>query len=165
MPIEPGDISIHMIDPTDGRSLQNWSFCDARVNCISIGRDESAGIHLADPYVSRIHVELIRDENGWILHARGRNGVFVDGRSVTEYRLSHGSRFRLASVGPMFRFDSEVVTEGGGQQTLSIDPAVMNLMTLNKVEVVQQADEVTQTDYFRQLQEKARLLRRQRTGS
>lgn len=157
------EVSIHMIDPADGRSLQKWSFDGQQIDCISIGRDEAAKIQLADPYVSRIHAELIRDEEGWTLFARGRNGVYVNGRSVTEARLIHGSRFRLASVGPTFRFDGHAVSTG--QQTLVIDAAVMSLLILNKSEVAEQVNEIVESDYFKQLQEKARTLRSQRPKS
>lgn len=158
-----GEVSIHMVDPTDGRSLQKWSFRDPALASITIGRDEAATIQLADPYVSRIHVELVRDDEGWSLVARGRNGVYLNGRNVTEHRLCAGDRFRLSSVGPMFRFGADGASQV--QQTLNVSPAVMELMMLNKAEVAQQANEISQTDYFQQLQAKARLLRRQRTDS
>lgn len=160
MSAQDTEISIHMIEPADGRTLQKWTFPFPAVTCISIGRDDAASVQVADPYVSRIHLEIVHDSNGWNLLARGRNGVYVDGRSVTEYRITHGTRFRLSSVGPIFRFDTE--SESMGLQTLSIDPAVWNLMALNKSEVLQQADEITETDYFQRLQDKARQLRRNR---
>jgi hypothetical protein len=160
MPADVRAISLHLIDPSDGRSLQTWSFSAER---ITIGRDEAAGIPLADPYVSRIHAELVHADGGWSLFARGRNGVFVDGRSIAEHRLEDGTTFRLAAVGPMFRFDNG--SESMGQATLSYDPDAVILLTLNSKEVAQQANEIASTDYFQQLREKARELRRQRTGS
>jgi pSer/pThr/pTyr-binding forkhead associated (FHA) protein len=159
---ETGDVSISMIDSTDGRSLQSWSFIGSDVDRITIGRDESASVKLADPYVSRIHLEIVRDADGWKLHALGRNGVYVDGCSVTEYRMSHGLKFRLASVGPTFRFDNEEASIG--RQTLVVDPTIMQLLNLNKDTVVSQADEIAQTEYFLQLQQKAREFRKQRSG-
>jgi len=153
-----GEVSIHMIEPGDGRSLQKWVFSCPGVARISIGRDEAASVRLADPYVSRIHLEIVLVDQTWVLHAQGRNGVYVDGKSVTEHPLVHGTRFRLSAVGPMFRFESE--TGSSGLQTLSLDPTVINLLTLNRAEVTQQADEICESDYFQQLQEKARLLRR-----
>lgn len=158
-----GEVSIHMIEPADGRSLQKWVFPFPGVDRISIGRDETASVRLADPYVSRIHLEIVLVNQEWVLLARGRNGVYVDGKSVTEHPLAHGTRFRLSSVGPMFRFESESVSSG--QQTLSLDPAIINLLTLNRTVVNQQADEISQTNYFHQLQEKARLLRQKRGNS
>ena len=109
-------ISLHLIDSSDGRSLQCWTFQASR---ITIGRDPTADIPLADHYVSRIHVEILRDESGWRLFTRGRNGVYVNGKSVEEYQLQHGMTFRLAAVGPQFRFD--MVTERTGQATISFD--------------------------------------------
>jgi hypothetical protein len=157
------EVSIHMIESGDGRTLQTWVFRYPEVTKISIGRDESASVRLADPYVSRIHLEIVRVDQAWILLARGRNGVFVDGKSVVEQALVHGTRFRLSSVGPMFRFESQGRASAG--QTLSLDPAIINLLSLNRQEVHQKADEICQTDYFHRLQEKARLLRQQRGRS
>ena len=157
-----GEVSIHMIEPGDGRSLQRWVFRYPDVERIAIGRGEDAHVKLADPYVSRTHLEIIRQAEDWYLHARGRNGVFVEGRSVTECKLAHGTQFRLSLVGPTFRFDSE--GESAGVQTLSVDQSVLNLMTFNRQEVTQQADEIAETDYFKQLQEKARKLREQRSN-
>lgn len=137
-----------------------WTFSAPIPQCISIGRDAEASVSLADPYVSRIHAELILDGSSWKLVSRGRNGVYVDGRSIEEFPLTHGTRFRLSSVGPTFRFDQQ--TAAVGQHTLTIDPTVMQFLSLNQSQVHEQADEIAQTNYFRQLQEKARLLRQQR---
>lgn len=119
---------------------------------------------IADFYVSRIHLEIVRDEEGWMLHALGRNGVFVDGRSVTEYWMTNGVMFRLASVGFTFRFDRE--QEAFGRSTLVVvDQAVMQLLNRNKPVVAKQTDEIARADYLHQLQQKARLLRSQRAKS
>lgn len=139
-----------------------WTFSDPIPDCISIGRDASASVALSDPYVSRIHAELIWDGSSWKLWSRGRNGVYVDGRGVDNYPLTHGTRFRLSSVGPTFRFDQQ--SAAVGQHTLTIDPTVMQFLSLNQTQVVEQANEIAETNYFRQLQEKARLLRQQRTA-
>lgn len=153
-------VSFHLIDPTDGRSLQTWSFTTPR---ITIGRGETESIALADPYVSRVHAEILWNGEAWQLFARGRNGVIVDGKSVAEYPLTHGAVFRLGGSGPSFRFDVAPVQHG--QATLCFDSNVVILLAFNKDEVEVQANEVVETDYFQQLQRKARELRRQRSVS
>jgi pSer/pThr/pTyr-binding forkhead associated (FHA) protein len=150
-------ITVHLIDEADGRTLQHWTF--NRSNVI-IGRDEAAQIPLADPYVSRVHVELIREDRGWVLVSRGRNGVLVQGRPVDSCPATPGLVFRLGAIGPMFRIDAEVSSTGA--QTLSIDPSTMIVLALNNELMVRQADEIAETDYFRQLQAKARTFRQQR---
>ncbi|MCA9049527.1 MAG: FHA domain-containing protein [Planctomycetaceae bacterium] len=155
-----GNVYITMIDPTDGRSIQRWSIKDAPLTTISLGRDEKADIQLSDPYISRIHLQLVRSDDGWTMFARGRNGVFVDGKSVTEYSMSDGTQFRLSPVGPMFRFECKNIWQG--RQTLVVSPEIINLMDVNTTEVFRQADEISKTEYFQQLQERVRSLRRQR---
>jgi hypothetical protein len=154
-------ISLQLVDPSDGRTLQAWGFDSHR---ITIGRDDAADIPLADPYVSRIHAEIVHDDgSGWRLLARGRNGVFMDGRSVAECELAAGATFRLGATGPMFRFGEPA--EQRPEATLSFDPDAVILLSLNAQVVNRQADEITATDYFQQLQRKARELREQRSGS
>lgn len=161
MSIQPhGSVSVHLIDPADGRTLQTWSFAQQR---ITIGRGETESIPLADPYVSRLHAELICVGGVWQLFARGRNGVFVNGKSVAESRLDHGGTFRLGISGPMFRFDAAPAATG--QATLSFDPDAIIVLAFDRSEVQEQAQDIVETDYFRQLQEKARLLRRQRAAT
>jgi pSer/pThr/pTyr-binding forkhead associated (FHA) protein len=153
-------ITLHLVDPADGRSLQSWSFRQDRV---TIGRDTTADLPLVDPYVSRVHVELLHSTEGWSLHCLGRNGVYVDGKSVDRFRLSPGMTFRLANVGPMFRFDPQ--TEPVGTSTLCFDSSSMVVLELNPSDVRQRVDEIAVTDYFQQLQQKARQLRSDRTAT
>lgn len=153
------DATLHLLDPADGRLLQSWSFSSPR---ITIGRGDAESLTLADPYVSRLHAELVNDSEGWILHSRGRNGVFIDGRRIKESRLNPGSTFRLGPAGPLFQFGN--ATPNNGNATLSFDPESIILLALDRKEVEQQAQAVTETDYFRTLQSKARELRRQRSS-
>lgn len=153
-------VVIHLVDPSDGRSLQSWSFATP---VITIGRDDASSIVLTDPYVSRTHVELKRGAGGWRLTSKGRNGVLIDGRSVEEQVINSGVRFRLGTTGPCFRFEEEVTQTS--MATLSFDPESLLILKLNSTEVAKEAEEVSSTDYFRQLQQKARELRRQRNPS
>lgn len=155
-----GSVSIHWIDPVDGRSLQSWTFDDQR---ITIGRGTGESIPLSDPYVSRLHAEVLHRDGKWCLIAHGRNGVLVDGRPVTEEALSHGATFRLGLQGPMFRFDAHQVESA--QATLSFDESALMLLTMNRQEVESEASEIAESDFFRQLRNKARQLRQARRGS
>ena len=97
-------IAVHLVDPTDARSLQIWTFDGSAA--VTIGRGEEQSIVLADPYVSREHAELLPRDGQWELTSKGRNGVQVDGKSISTCRISHGTVFRLGPVGPVFRFES-----------------------------------------------------------
>lgn len=154
----PETVSLHLIDAADGRSLQIWSFSTSR---ITIGRGDGESLVLADPYISRVHAELVGEGGLWELISRGRNGVYVDGRMITACRLEHGAIFRLGQNGPTFRFAS--AQQAGGHATLCFDPESFVVLAFNKQAVELEAQEIAETDYFRRLQQKARDLRRQRT--
>lgn len=154
-----GSVKIHLIDSSDGRTLQTWSFGSAR---ISIGRDAQQDISLSDPYVSRLHAELVQAGGAWQLFSRGRNGVIVHGKAIDEIRLEAGMTFRLGANGPLFRFDqTEQVT---GQATLSFDPESVIVLSFDREAVKAEAESVAGTDYFRQLNEKAKELRARRAA-
>jgi pSer/pThr/pTyr-binding forkhead associated (FHA) protein len=72
---------------------------------LAIGRSMMAEIRIDfDPLVSRLHAELERIEDDWILTDRGlsRNGSFVNEEQVTSWR-------RLRD-GDLLRFGSTIVT-------------------------------------------------------
>jgi pSer/pThr/pTyr-binding forkhead associated (FHA) protein len=158
MPAEASPkISLHLLDHSDGRSLQIWTFDD--VTAITIGRDEDQSIVLADPYVSRTHAELQRNGVGWELVSKGRNGVLVDGKTIASCLVDHGTVFRLGPNGPAFRFENDAVRTP--MQTLSFNPESMVVLQLNRQQLDEQTREVVETDFFQQLRDKARELRRQ----
>jgi signal transduction histidine kinase len=61
---------------------------------VVIGRDESAGIQLDDPNMSRTHARVRRDSSGafTIEDLGSRDGTFVNGVEVTSARLEFGDR-------------------------------------------------------------------------
>lgn len=150
-------ISLDLIDPSDGRSLQSWNFSTERV---TIGRGDEMDIALADPYVSRLHAELVRTDGTWYLQPRGRNGVYVEGKSSGELALRQGTTFRLGPQGPIFRFGNAPATKV--LSTLTFDAESLVVLALNRQEVEVQAQEIMATDYFQQLQQQARQMRRRR---
>ena len=61
-----------------------------------IGRRPASDIVLDDATVSRRHaIVLERDGQSVIADDRSRNGVFVNGRRVSESRLHHGDEVRI----------------------------------------------------------------------
>jgi len=55
---------------------------------ISIGRDSYTDIVLEDPTVSRLHVEMLREQNELVLYDRSSNGTTVNGKLVTRHALN-----------------------------------------------------------------------------
>lgn len=156
----PDDITIQLVDPSDGRQLHAWYF--ESVDSITIGRGDDQRVTLADPYVSRRHAELRRDGSGWRLIALGRGGVFVSGSSVSDIALSADTVFRLGSNGPALRY--QVKSEESGSATLSFDPECTIFLQMDRRQLEAEARDVVETDYFQRLQQTARELRRQRTN-
>lgn len=54
---------------------------------ITIGRDAACGIVVPQTEVSRHHADVLPDEQGYVVHDRSTNGVFVNGERVTGSRL------------------------------------------------------------------------------
>lgn len=60
-------------------------------DCVTIGRSSSADIHLPQAYVSRRHVQLLRQGSGWLLKDLGsRGGTKVNGEQADEQPIKHG---------------------------------------------------------------------------
>src|SRR6266850_362373 len=55
---------------------------------ISIGRDSYTDIIIEDPTVSRLHVEILREQNDLVLYDRSSNGTTVNGRAVRRHVLN-----------------------------------------------------------------------------
>ena len=63
-----------------------------------IGRRPGADIVLDDATVSRRHALILeRDGEPVIADDRSRNGIYVNGRRVTEARLRHGDQVQIGS--------------------------------------------------------------------
>ena len=69
---------------------------DLEGDAISIGRDGTNQIQIADSEVSRQHAQILRDEQGYLLVDLGSsNGTFVDMEKIHERRLKTGDRVSL----------------------------------------------------------------------
>lgn len=75
---------------------------------VTLGRDGSNDIVLAENSVSRRHALLTRDANGGVhlADAGSANGVFVNGRRVQEVVLAPGDEIRIGDNS--FRFDNSM---------------------------------------------------------
>lgn len=61
-----------------------------------VGRSPAAHVVLNDPRISRSHASVTIDENGVILRdLNSQNGVYVNGRRVTEQALTPGDRILI----------------------------------------------------------------------
>ncbi len=65
---------------------------------VRLGRDETCEVRLRDPLVSKLHAEIFVDlfsATFTIRDLRSRNGIQVNGRSVTEANLEAGDELRI----------------------------------------------------------------------
>ncbi len=66
---------------------------------VTIGRDSESDWCLDHPSVSRLHAELRRDGDVWLLHdKRSKNGCFVEGTRTHDARLEQSTWLRLGDI-------------------------------------------------------------------
>ncbi|MDX1739997.1 MAG: transglycosylase SLT domain-containing protein [Rhodothermales bacterium] len=73
-----------------------------------IGRDPSCDVSVDSPVVSRIHVEIVyENESWWLIDRLSRNGVFAGGERVNRLRITGETEVRLGQDGPTVRLSVE----------------------------------------------------------
>ena len=83
-------------------------------NEVSIGRDKTNDIRIADRSISRRHCAIKSDgEHFTIIDFESFNGTFVNGAGIKEQALKHGDRVTLGDVRFLF-FEYETEHEGSG---------------------------------------------------
>lgn len=156
-------IVVHLLDPAYQRPAKSWRFSDKSL--VTIGRGDDCDVELNDPYVSRLHVELLWNEEGWSLVSRGRNGVTIHGKPVEQSPLLSGEVFRLGTSGPLLKFELATALNAASSDnpaTLCFDTAQVGIFLLDPAKIDREVKEIAEGDYFQTLQKKARDLRRQR---
>jgi pSer/pThr/pTyr-binding forkhead associated (FHA) protein len=93
---------------------------------VSLGRDASSDIVVAQNEVSRRHAEIVAGEGGYIVHDYSTNGVYVNGARVEKSQLL--SRSDVLRIGDEeFRFYADVMLSGampaGGQIVSGVSQA------------------------------------------
>jgi pSer/pThr/pTyr-binding forkhead associated (FHA) protein len=71
-----------------------------------VGRSREADMVVDDPNVSRRHLELRREMDGWVARDLGStNGIQVNGRQVNETALAPGDQVTLGLTTLTFELD------------------------------------------------------------
>lgn len=152
-------VVVELIDSSLGRSVQRWSF---QAQSISIGRSPKCDVALSDKYVSRDHAEIRWFSGEWWIISRGRNGVVVDGKRISEQVISSGTMFRLGSEGPQFRF-VHVSPEDLSEHTLSLETVIPAPLVFNSDRLEREVREIEANDYFQVLRQRSKELRSHRS--
>ena len=66
---------------------------------LSVGRGKSSDIVLEDPTASRNHCLIRKDSDNWLIEDRkSQNGIFVNGKKITERVLCEGDIIRIGTI-------------------------------------------------------------------
>ena len=102
--------------PTTGTGGRLVSLVDGkeyvvRPTGVTIGRDASCDVVVAQNEVSRRHAEIVPSERGYLIHDHSTNGVYVNGGRVQHSQLL--ARSDVVRVGTEeFRFYADVIPAG-----------------------------------------------------
>jgi len=71
---------------------------------VSIGRSNKSSIIIKDPYISREHLRIVKDEGDYYLEdMESGNGTIVNGEKIMDVvRLKNGDRIKLGAVEFLF---------------------------------------------------------------
>jgi pSer/pThr/pTyr-binding forkhead associated (FHA) protein len=116
---------------------------------VIIGREApSAKFVIADPAVSRRHAQISRQDDGYMIEdLNSTNGTFINAqRVVGAVPLTPGDLIELGTAVTL------------SYDTLDLDNVTM--LALNQGKVGELVEDIVQQEYFRQLQEQLKVLRR-----
>ncbi len=94
----PGLLQFAPMGP--GRSMRYIALTGTEV---TIGRSETCDIHVEDSEASRLHARVSRSKRYWeLIDNDSTNGVYLNGKRITEYPLAGGEVIRIGST--FYRF-------------------------------------------------------------
>jgi soluble lytic murein transglycosylase-like protein len=74
-------------------------------NNFTVGRSEQCSIQIDDGLVSRVHIEVFKENNGWwISDKNSSNGTFLNGNKIKKTKLKNAATLQLGSNGPILHF-------------------------------------------------------------
>ncbi|AIE74407.1 MULTISPECIES: FHA domain-containing protein [unclassified Synechocystis] len=101
-------ITLTLLLPGKSVPVQSWTF--ESESAIRVGRAADNDVVLYSAVVSRHHLELQREQDGWVAINLGANGTYLESKTVDKLPLEDGMVLRLASSGPkiQIKLQSEV---------------------------------------------------------
>jgi len=154
---------LQLLDPLRGHAVQTWQF-DGRT-VIRIGRADENDITLGDPQVSRRHAEIHSRDGVWQLVSLGRHGTLIADEPVTEAKLKDGMTVQLGPTGPKLRFLLTQPRVEDETTMIRSEPAISEMLRLDRDKVEQEAREIADTPAFRRVQDLAGKLRERKSSS
>lgn len=90
-----------------------------------IGRGVDCDVVLTDPLCSRVHCRVRREADGWyLLDANSRNGTFIAGERIQEFKLEEKTTFRVGSTEFEFHLSDHPPTQAS-VHTLNITQTIV----------------------------------------
>lgn len=91
-------IILSLLHPLNKTPIQNWTFEEQDV--IRIGRSTDNDVVLYSAVVSRHHLEIRKEAEGWTIQSLGTNGTYLEGKRIQNVTAENGLVVRLARSGP-----------------------------------------------------------------
>jgi hypothetical protein len=152
-------VSLELLDADQVHSLQNWTFDGLDV--ITVGRADEQNVSIVNPHVSRLHLELRLDVDGWRVKSLGRHGVLLDGEKIDDALLKDRCILQLGTSGPSLRFIlGRPVTQSGA--TMCEESSQFAGLQLDHRQKLRDVEAIAGNDYFQTLKERADKLRGRR---
>ncbi|MEE2780395.1 MAG: FHA domain-containing protein, partial [Myxococcota bacterium] len=126
----------------------------------TLGRHPNQTIQILDRLVSKEHIVIVQDEDGWMLHDLGSlNGTMVnDERIRGEVRLHHKDRLAIGSTRMLF---VDEMGAGTGRHKVTIgdglESSICNAIAQQTAEEFLPVDRITDMDALRRDYEKLRI--------
>ena len=119
---------------------------------VSIGRDHSNSVCLADPAVSGRHCRIHKPDGEYeLVDLESDNGTFVNGVPIGRKALAHGDTIRVGSSELLFVLREDVAAEG-------LDAGADGLAPAAEVKTIRVDDAVLQSDFGTEMGRMARDL-------
>jgi hypothetical protein len=154
-------ITLTLLDPARGHALHAWTFDGHAI--IRIGRGDGNDVVIADPVVSRRHVELVPGDGEWQIVSLGRHGTWLNGAPISGTQpIWHATVLQLGGNGPALEFRLDPAGGEAGETMTGLPASALALPTLDREALRADVGRIAEGEQFRQLQERADAFKRAR---
>jgi two-component system response regulator HydG len=107
----------------------------------NVGREPQCEIYLADPLISRLHCQIIREQKAFrVRDCQSTNGVFVNGKRVSEKILVKNDEITVGNTTFIYDSDYELKNVSFGEQKIFITPLQDETISLSLSDAPSTAD-------------------------
>ena len=155
-------ISLALLDPVHGHSLQSWSFHDR--DRIRIGRTAENEVSIDSGQVSRLHAELILEGDVWRVVSHGRNGTLLGNRTIKDGTVHDRDLLQLGPTGPKFEVRLTLAEEHGVSRATIVyaRPDFMEFL-VDPEAAASEADQVAEEARLDTIRKQAERIKRERS--